>query len=121
MISMKVIFLAVSVVLLQMASCGDSAAEIPEAEGGWETDIAWIADSLPKLHYNLFMYESKDSLLSRMNSLELNLENLSDMEIVMEITRILASGTICNRRYQIEPDNRQVDILIRHTQRPRNK
>lgn len=90
-IRMKFAFFAVYIVLLQLASCGNSTADISEIEGGWETDIAWITDSLPELHYNLFMYESEDSLLSRLNRLKLNLENLSDMETAMEITRILAT------------------------------
>ncbi len=57
----------------------------------WETDINWLRDTLPQLHYNLFMYESEDSYVDALNNLEANIGFYYDMEIVMELTRILAS------------------------------
>ena len=76
--------------LVFIASCGTSPDEVTVNEG-WETDLQWIADSLPGLHYNLFMYVPEDSLLNRLCRLEQNLDNLSDIETVMELTGILAS------------------------------
>jgi len=76
--------------LILIASCGNSPDEVTVNEG-WETDLQWIADSLPGLHYNLFMYVPEDSLLNRLCRLEQNLDNLSEMETVMELTGILAS------------------------------
>ena len=73
-----------------IVSCGGSVDELSQNEG-WETDIQWLADSFPNLHYNLFMYEPEDSLHSRLCILEQNLDNLSDMETVMELTGALAS------------------------------
>lgn len=79
-----------SVLLILIASCGGSPDEAVQDEG-WETDFHWLADSLPGLHYNLFMYEPEDSLLNRLCRLEQNLDNMSDMETVMELTGVLAS------------------------------
>ena len=76
--------------LILIASCGNSPDEVTVNEG-WETDLQWIADSLPGLHYNLFMYVPEDSLLNRLCRLEQNLDNLSGMETVMELTGVLAS------------------------------
>jgi len=76
--------------LFLISSCGNSPDEVTGNQG-WETDLQWLADSLPDLHYNLFMYEPEDSLLSRLDRLEQNLDNLSDMETVMEFTGVLAS------------------------------
>ncbi len=76
--------------LIFIASCGSSPDELTQ-NAGWVTDIQWLADSLPELHYNLFMYEPEDSLHNRLCRLEQNLDNLSDMETVMELTSILAS------------------------------
>ena len=73
-----------------IVSCGGSVDELTQKEG-WETDLEWIADSLPGLHYDLFMYEPKDTLLNRLSRLEQNLDNLSDTETVMEMTGVLAS------------------------------
>jgi len=73
-----------------MASCGNTPDEVTVNEG-WETDLQWIADSLPGLHYNLFMYVPEDSLLNRLCRLEQNLDNLSGMETIMELTGVLAS------------------------------
>ncbi len=81
---------SLSVLFIFIASCGGSLEEVTQNEG-WETDIQWLADSLPEMHYNLFMYEPEDSLLSRLDKLERNLDNLSDMETVMELTSVLAS------------------------------
>ncbi len=79
-----------SALLIFIASCGSSPDEATGNEG-WETDLQWLADSLPCLHYNLFMYVPEDSLLNRLAGLEQNLDNRSGMEIVMELTGILAS------------------------------
>ena len=76
--------------LILIASCGSSPDEVTGNEG-WKTDLHWIADSLPCLHYNLFMYVPEDSLLNRLARLEQNVDNRSGMEIVMELTGILAS------------------------------
>ena len=78
------------VLFILITSCGSSPDEVTSNEG-WDTDLQWIADSLPRLHYNLFMYEPEDSLLNRLCRLEQNLDNQSDMETVMELTGILAS------------------------------
>ncbi|MCK5117346.1 MAG: hypothetical protein KAR44_12155 [Candidatus Aegiribacteria sp.] len=79
-----------SILLFFIASCGSPPDEVTLSEC-WETDLQWLADSLPGLHYNLFMYEPEDTLLNRLSRLEQNLDNLSDMETVMEMTRVLAS------------------------------
>ena len=84
------IYIIVLVLNILVTSCGSSPDEVTRNEG-WETDLQWLADSLPALHYNLFMYESEDSLLNRLSRLEQNLDNLSDMETVMEMTGVLAS------------------------------
>ena len=77
--------------LVLVTACGDTATSLPEDDRSLNSDISWIADTLPELHYDLFMYESEDSLRSRLNSLEVNLDNLDDMQAVMELTRILAT------------------------------
>ena len=84
------IFLTVMAVSLILSSCGEGSAG-PSAPSGWRRDIAWISDSLPLLHYDLFMYVPEDSLTARLSRLEADLDSLSDMETAMELTRILAS------------------------------
>jgi len=66
-------------------------AETDVSISPWETDITWLRDTLPELHFNLFMYESEESYVDALNNLEVNLSSYDDMEIVMELTRILAS------------------------------
>ncbi len=79
-----------SVLFILILSCGESQDQAVPGEG-WQVDIQWLADSFPELHYDLFMYESEDSLKIRLDMLEHNLDSLSDMETVMELTRVLAS------------------------------
>ncbi|MFO8184277.1 MAG: hypothetical protein R6U39_08895 [Candidatus Aegiribacteria sp.] len=52
--------------------------------------MGWILDSLPHLHLDLFMYEPRDSLESRLHYLAGRLDSLTDMETAMELTRALA-------------------------------
>jgi hypothetical protein len=80
----------VSVLVVFILSCGESQEEVAPGEG-WQADIQWLADSFPEMHYDLFMYEPEDSLQSRLDRLEQSLDSLSDMETVMELTRVLAS------------------------------
>lgn len=79
-----------SILAVFILSCGEPHEEAVPVEG-WQADIQWLADSFPELHFNLFMHELEDSLKSRLDMLELNLDNLNNMETVMELTRILAS------------------------------
>ncbi len=75
-----------------LASCGSQPeTEEPEELTGWRQDIEWISDSLPLIHYDLFMYQPRDSLDARLERLEASLDSLSDMAIAMELTRVLAS------------------------------
>lgn len=71
-------------------SCGREPAD-PEVQNSWLSDIAWISDSLPLLHYDLFMNKPRDSLIAGLSVLESQLGNLSDMETALELSRILAS------------------------------
>ncbi|MCD6587084.1 MAG: hypothetical protein J7K88_00880 [Candidatus Fermentibacteraceae bacterium] len=88
---MKKLTIAVTLAVLLVASgCDSSDTDTSEAEG-WASDINWIADSLPGLHYNLFMYNSEENLRSSLDELEADLSNLSNWEIVMRLTEILAS------------------------------
>jgi len=77
-------------VLLTTTGCSGSDTGTPEAEG-WASDISWIEDSLPGLHYNLFMYNSEEYFRSSLAELKANLSSLSNWEIVMRLTEILAS------------------------------
>ncbi|MBN2587424.1 MAG: hypothetical protein JXA64_10925 [Candidatus Fermentibacteraceae bacterium] len=75
-----------------LASCGNRPeTDEPDELTGWRQDIEWISDSLPLLHYDLFMYQPRDSLDARLERLEDSLDSLGDMETAMELTRVLAS------------------------------
>ncbi len=89
---MKPLVSAVLLTLSLMAavSCGEERGEA-ENTAGWAEDIHWIRDSLPSLHYNLFMYVPRDSLNARLGRLENSLDRLNDQQITMELCRILAS------------------------------
>jgi len=94
MIQQKLYFgLAVCTVLfINFLACENAEVDVAEPDISiWETDIAWLRDTLPELHFDLFMYESEESYVDALNNLELNLSSYGDMEIVMELTRILAS------------------------------
>lgn len=86
----KLVIPVIVTVFLVVSGCGDPETDTPVA-GGWASDINWMADSLPGLHYNLFMYNSEQSFLSSLNDLSANLSNQSNWKTVMELTRILAS------------------------------
>lgn len=71
-------------------SCGSDSEETA-VQTGWKDDIAWISDTLPLLHYDLFLYQPRESLDVRLDRLEERLDGLGDMETAMELTRVLAS------------------------------
>lgn len=74
---------------LPLSACGRQEAENEHAD--WSTDVGWILDSLPRLHLDLFMYEPRDSLESRLHYLTGRLDSLTDMETAIELARALAS------------------------------
>lgn len=73
-----------------LPSCGDRQQTANDAEG-WRMDMAWIRDSLPLLHYDLFMYQPRESLTVRLDRLEARIDSIGDMETALELTRVLAS------------------------------
>jgi hypothetical protein len=86
----KYSFTILTISILLSLSC-ENRPDTNDVSSGWHTDLHWIADSLPALHYNLFMYEPEESLTVRLERLEQSLNELTDMETVMQLTRILAS------------------------------
>lgn len=80
------------VTITNLFACKNAELGAAESETlTWEIDIAWLRDTLPQLHYNLFMYVPEDNYVNALNNLEDNLSLYDDMEIAMELTRILAS------------------------------
>lgn len=77
------------VLCLPLSGCGGQ--EAGDQYSDWSTDVGWILDSLPHLHLDLFMYEPRDSLESRLQYLAGRLDSLTDMETAMELARALAS------------------------------
>ncbi len=81
---------AITLLLLLPVACRDSEEEVSRREN-WITDLQWLADTLPGLHFNLFMYVPADSFYSKLDRLEENLDSLTGWEVVMELSRTLAS------------------------------
>jgi len=77
--------------ILLLVCCGGGEEQAGPAVSPWLEDIAWIQDSLPELHYDLFMYVPRDSLIARLDRLRSDLDSMTDMEIVMKLTEILAA------------------------------
>lgn len=86
---MRILTAAMTLALLAVA-CGEGAGE-EQVLSGWEEDIAWISDSLPLLHYDLFMYQPEESLEVKLSRILERLDELGDMEVAMELTGALAS------------------------------
>ncbi|OPL18650.1 MAG: hypothetical protein AVO35_04780 [Candidatus Aegiribacteria sp. MLS_C] len=87
---MTMMLAMLSVGAAALPSCGDRQQPADAAEG-WRTDMAWIRDSLPLLHYDLFMYQPRESLLVRLERLEARIDSIGDMEAALGLTGVLAS------------------------------
>lgn len=78
--------------VLIIFACENAQVEEVDSETvTWEIDIEWLRDTLPQLHYNLFMYVPEDNYVNALNNLRDSLSSYTDMEIVMKLTKILAS------------------------------
>lgn len=62
----------------------------PNSKDRWIEDIAILCKELPKRHKNLFFNISKSDFKRRAYELKSRVEDLEDMEIIVEISKIVA-------------------------------
>ncbi|MBN1925248.1 MAG: hypothetical protein JW798_05375 [Prolixibacteraceae bacterium] len=65
--------------------------EDPPESTDWNINIDYFAETLEKHHKNLFFNLSKEDFYGQIGDLKLKTENLSDAEVVIELSKILTN------------------------------
>lgn len=86
--------IAVLLALCLFAACSSPPEDQPVGID-WSMDISFMRDSLPVLHYNLFLHTAPEAYYDDLDRLESDLADMEDIEVAMELERILAS-TCCS-------------------------
>ena len=73
--------------LILFAGC----IEDPPESTDWNINIDYFAETLEKHHKNLFFNLSKEDFYDQVESLKLNTKNLTDPEVVIELSKILTN------------------------------
>jgi hypothetical protein len=74
-------------------------------KSGWEEDLEFLKSELPKVHKDLFFSLSKEEFDSGIESIKLELDSLTDFEIVFRLQQLIAkigdthTGISINEKY----------------------
>ena len=83
---MRVHFAAI---LLALAATPSTAAELPKDQ--WRENLAFLAKELPARHIDLFFHLPRPDWETRVATLEKAIDNLSDLRIRIELTKLVAA------------------------------
>ncbi|WP_295939730.1 S41 family peptidase [uncultured Alistipes sp.] len=68
---------------------GSHYAQTP-LRNDWDTDLDYLAEELPKRHYNFFSVKSKADFLAELEHIKKNKDDLSDYEIAIKVQQLIA-------------------------------
>ncbi|MBU5483693.1 peptidase S41 [Clostridium sp. MSJ-11] len=83
----------IMIISISMVACGNSTkpAIAHDRNGKWVNDITYLEEQLPKRHKNLFFKVKKEDFYRDMNELKNKVNDYSDEEIKVQLSKIIAS------------------------------
>lgn len=57
----------------------------------WSSDIDFLAEELPRKHYNFFTVKNKDDFFSSLNKIKLSSKDLKDFEVAIKLQQLIAT------------------------------
>ena len=87
---MTTLKIAAAILSMLLLPCAARAAVSPDWAAKWRTDLTFLADTLPKVHPNLYHSVRREEFLAELDSLAARASRLDHYQLTVELARIMA-------------------------------